>query len=47
MEKGVLCDRRVAADVAKKVIRGQQPPGVFHMEELFQPAELFSDYVML
>lgn len=34
---------KVAAFVAKNIYEGHYPPGVFHMEELFQPTDLFVD----
>ncbi|WP_028609105.1 saccharopine dehydrogenase family protein [Paenibacillus harenae] len=42
-EKEFYVTGRVASYVAKKVYGGQHPPGVFHIEELFQPTELFAD----
>lgn len=42
-EKEFYATGRVAAFVAKQVYMGQLPVGVYHMEELFRPADLFAD----
>ncbi|MFM1654961.1 saccharopine dehydrogenase family protein [Brevibacillus sp. B_LB10_24] len=42
-EKEFYATGRVAAFVAKQVYMRQLPAGVFHMEELFRPADLFAD----
>ncbi|USK35102.1 saccharopine dehydrogenase NADP-binding domain-containing protein [Bacillus sp. F19] len=42
-EKEFVATGKVAVYVAKNIYAGQHPPGVFHMEELFQPTDLFSD----
>lgn len=42
-EKEFVATGKVAAYVAKNVYACHTPPGVFHMEELFQPTDLFTD----
>jgi hypothetical protein len=42
-EKEFVTTGKVAAYVAKHVYTSQHPPGVFHMEQLFQPTDLFAD----
>ncbi|MXQ52533.1 saccharopine dehydrogenase family protein [Shimazuella alba] len=42
-EKEFVATGKVAAYVAKNVYAGQYSLGVFHMEQLFQPTDLFAD----
>lgn len=42
-EKEFVATGKVTAYVAENVYAGKHPPGVFHMEELFQPTDLFTN----